>query len=137
MRNGYKRYHYETEQDQTRLMTLLAMIEQMEKQEVYDLRNRAIFAALGLASAIGFKGGIRIDPLQPEWPVVFIELPTGQVSWHIPAHEPAWDGHTSEEKYERIRTYIQQVYERSAGQSKDRTRRLRSHPGQRPKSRRS
>lgn len=49
-----------------------------------------------------------------EWRnIVYIQLPTGQVSWHIHdeelpnfAHlevrENDWDGHTSEEKYARL-----------------------------------
>ncbi len=55
----------------------------------------------------------------PEWRnIVFVLLPTGQVSWHIHDSEvplfrfvrrvrdplpPPWDGHTTEEKYQRIR----------------------------------
>lgn len=48
--------------------------------------------------------------------MVYIELPTGQVSWHIPDaeiveffmhlairwEEDLWDGHTSDEKYRRL-----------------------------------
>lgn len=59
------------------------------------------------------------DPSEPAWPVVFIELPTGQLSWHVSpddvdlfAHvdtygkdtpgRPEWDGHSTEEKYGRL-----------------------------------
>lgn len=59
------------------------------------------------------------DASEPEWPVCFVRLPTGQVSWHIaPAdldlfdHVPAvhasspaapkWDGHSTDEKYQRL-----------------------------------
>jgi hypothetical protein len=49
----------------------------------------------------------------PDWPIVYVELTTGQASWHIPATEiptfnhlewePAgWDGHTDAEKYARL-----------------------------------
>lgn len=53
--------------------------------------------------------------------IVFVELPTGQASWHIHDSElewfnhcvrcrpeltshgkPSWDGHTTEEKYKRV-----------------------------------
>ena len=45
--------------------------------------------------------------------IVFIDLPTGQVSWHfhdsemhlfkeLGAYEGKWDGHTTEEKYARV-----------------------------------
>lgn len=57
------------------------------------------------------------DPQAPEWPVLTVETPAGQMSWHIaerdldlfehvqptgPEHR-GWDGHTTEEKYERLR----------------------------------
>lgn len=57
------------------------------------------------------------DPAEPDWPVILIETEAGQMSWHIskddldlfppknppPAGtEPTWDGHTTEEKYERL-----------------------------------
>lgn len=59
------------------------------------------------------------DPDEPEWPVLFVDLPTGQASWHISPDDldlfahvgprrasdpdaPQWDGHTTAEKYERI-----------------------------------
>lgn len=56
------------------------------------------------------------DPDAPDWAVVTIETPTGQMSWHVaPAdmdlfrHIQAsdynwrpWDGHTTDEKYERL-----------------------------------
>lgn len=57
------------------------------------------------------------DPSAPEWAVVIIETPAGQLSWHVArddmelfAHVPVslstdrgWDGHTTDGKYERIR----------------------------------
>lgn len=44
---------------------------------------------------------------------VYIDLPTGQVSWHyhdneahlfaeLPSYTKPWDGHTTEEKYRRL-----------------------------------
>lgn len=56
---------------------------------------------------------LNADPDEPDWPVLFIDLPTGQVSWHInPAdmdlfrHVPIgtaeWDGHDVIEKYRRL-----------------------------------
>jgi hypothetical protein len=58
------------------------------------------------------------DPSEPEWPVVYVDSPAGQLSWHlskddldlfphvpvVPADDSRaqWDGHTTEEKYERI-----------------------------------
>lgn len=49
-----------------------------------------------------------------DWPwIIFVQLPTGQASWHIHDSERAmfdhlpvgmnsWDGHTDDEKYQRI-----------------------------------
>ncbi|MFE3578742.1 hypothetical protein [Streptomyces vinaceus] len=59
------------------------------------------------------------DPAAPDWAVITIEAPTGQMCWHIaPADLPLfdhvqttypgwgnqyiWDGHTTEQKYERL-----------------------------------
>ena len=60
----------------------------------------------------GFSPGA--DPEYPDWPILFINFPTGQATWHISPddvslfnHVPVtwedeWDGHTTEEKYRRI-----------------------------------
>ena len=85
-----------------------------EKEAYYD-RNQAAMLAAKLATLWGIKVGWRMDPEEPGWPVLFIELPTGQVSWHIPEAEAVnlmlpyqqeWDGHTTEEKRERIGDFI-------------------------------
>lgn len=60
------------------------------------------------------------DPDEPGWLVCYIETRSGQWSWHIApedldlfAHVPhgqaTWDGHTTEEKYRRIRQHTQTV----------------------------
>lgn len=77
-----------------------------ENDTNYAYRNKLILIALGLAAEIGYPCGIRIDPEEPKWPVVFIELPVGQVSWHLPEHKETYDGHTTEEKYRRISKFI-------------------------------
>lgn len=56
------------------------------------------------------------DPTAPDWAVLTVEAPTGQMSWHIAPsdmdlfeHVPTttaerdWDGHSTEEKYARLR----------------------------------
>jgi hypothetical protein len=59
------------------------------------------------------------DPQAPDWPVVYILTPSGQLSWHIspddedlfghvphPKAKPGkpilWDGHSTQQKYERL-----------------------------------
>lgn len=55
------------------------------------------------------------DPNWPEWSVVIVETPQGQMSWHVapadlglfrhvrPSEANTWDGHSTEEKYARLR----------------------------------
>jgi hypothetical protein len=54
------------------------------------------------------------DPAEPDWAVVTIRTPQGQMCWHISPDDydlfehversldAAWDGHTTEEKYARL-----------------------------------
>lgn len=61
------------------------------------------------------------DPENPEWPVVYVQLPTGQASWHIDPvdwwmfggvkKDPAvqWDGHSTRAKYRRITALTLQI----------------------------
>lgn len=84
--------------------------------EVY--RERAHLVALlatMLPSHIGYT-----DPETPGWPVVVAETPCGQLTWHVaPRDVPLfadvrptrpgdarWDGHSTEEKYRRVRQLI-------------------------------
>lgn len=62
------------------------------------------------------------DPQEPDWPVIYLTTPAGQLSWHlsgddldlfehVPVVEPddwraKWDGHTTEQKYERLATLV-------------------------------
>lgn len=85
------------------LQTTLKAI--VENDTNYPLRNRFVYEALALAAQIGWPHGFRFDPSEPDWPVAFIELPTGQVSWHLPQFPATWDGHSTEEKFKRIADY--------------------------------
>ena len=91
-----------------------------ERDAAYTERNKVV---AGLAAMV-IKAGGRAwladhqdkpgEDWDPEWrTVVFIDGPTGQLSWHLhdsdvmhflflPRGENRWDGHTSEEKYARI-----------------------------------
>lgn len=96
-------------------------------QEVYKDRNLLVQLAAFLAievedwadSVVGYGVGVGDDPSEPGWPVVYIETPEGQLSWHVPKEEvilpdqcradkPEWDGHTTEEKQERIRRLLRE-----------------------------
>jgi hypothetical protein len=78
----------------------------------YNERNRLVALLATL-----FPSGIArtaIEGWDPEWHgCVYIDLPTGQASWHyhdreahmfdhLPPYRGKWDGHTTEEKYRRI-----------------------------------
>ncbi len=90
-----------------RLAAVLCAIEAHDTD--YDVRYDLVFEALHLAARCRYPFGFRLDPDESEWPCAYIELPTGQVSWHLPQHPVAWDGHSTEEKYQRIRRFVEEV----------------------------
>lgn len=98
-----------TYQDKLLLWNLLKAI--VENDTNYDLRNRFIYEAMSVAAVCGYPHGFRIDASEPEWPVAFIWLPTGQVSWHLPQFPEAWDGHSTEEKFKRIADFKTRMFE--------------------------
>ncbi len=119
MRDNAKRFYNAKPgaEDRQRLATLLGAIEKTDEAGAYDIRNKLIYSAFAMASAIGYEVGIGYDPQEMvDWPVIFIELPTGQVSWHVPAHTIKWDGHTTEEKYIRVHDYSEAVLKRPSKQ---------------------
>lgn len=84
----------------------------------YAERNRCVALVARMALALGLKAGVRRHEggdWEDDWrTVLFIDLPTGQVSWHfhdselellegLPPYEGAWDGHDTPTKYERAR----------------------------------
>jgi hypothetical protein len=90
------------------LPTALGMIEKYDKAGNYEKRAVFVYHALALAARLGMECGIRYDSSEgAAWPVVSIVLPTGEVAWHCKATSKAYDGHSTEEKYERIRAYCQ------------------------------
>lgn len=60
---------------------------------------------------------------EPSWSLVYIETPEGQMSWHIAAADVdlfthvrrvttadyVWDGHSTDEKYERLRKLVRRL----------------------------
>lgn len=79
-----------------------------EADQNYEIRYNKVFEALALASRLGYRVGIGFDDKTGKaWPVAYIELPTGQVSWHMPEHSIPYDGHSTAEKYlVRIAAYL-------------------------------
>ena len=75
----------------------------------YGSRYVLVVKAMSEALLRGLNAGVRLDPQEPEWPVFYIDLPTGQVSWHMPQYGRAWDGHTTDQKYERIDEFCSSI----------------------------
>jgi hypothetical protein len=100
------------------LQAVTPELERLTEERDGAYRERAqLLAYLAAAheSHIGYT-----DPDVPTWPVLTVEAPTGQMCWHInPAdldlfgHVPqvdpvaiGWDGHTTEEKYQRLAALV-------------------------------
>jgi len=88
--------------------------------DVYNERNRCVAMIAKLAEHMDWRAGIgrhKGEDWEDDWRnVVYIDLPTGQVSWHIhdsdlhlfaflDAYLDTWDGHTTDEKYQRLYDY--------------------------------
>ena len=88
---------------------LANMLETSEEQKnkAYSERNRAVIMFAKIANRLGLRAGVGLDDntsWDDEWGnVVYIDLPEGQVSWHIapsevhlleglPKYEGEWDG---------------------------------------------
>lgn len=66
------------------------------------------------------------DPAEPDWPVIYLDTPQGQLSWHLAPDdldlfghvristvpgEIRWDGHDTPEKYRRLAALVAQRVE--------------------------
>lgn len=80
-----------------------------ETVDAYRRRNALILSALALAPAAGITAGLGYDPTDPRPIVAYLQLPTGQVSWHLPAHAEPFDGHDTTTKYARVAAFADAV----------------------------
>ena len=92
----------------------LAALE-ITKDGAYAERNRLV-ALLSKVFPSG-KKKTAIEGWSEDWHgCVYIDLPTGQASWHyhdsqgwlfehLPMYQGTWDGHTTKEKYDRIAAF--------------------------------
>lgn len=100
------------------------------KDEAYRERNQVVAALAAM-----FPSGIArtdIPDWDPEWHgCVYIDLPTGQVSWHyhdsqaklfehLPPYTKDWDGHTTEVKYARLLLLTNYMLQRKSWAKQDR-----------------
>ncbi|WP_053065308.1 hypothetical protein [Micromonospora sp. RV43] len=81
----------------------------LEITAAYAERNALIWTALALAHEAGIPAGVGHDSTDPRPVVVYLELPTGQVSWHLPAHLTGWDGHSTAAKYARVAAFAEAI----------------------------
>lgn len=95
---------------------------EMQKDAAYRERNKLVSLAARMAIALGHSAGLAMhDPTDAQWDpkwrtIVVIDLPTGQVTWHIHDDEVGlflflplydkwkWDGHDTDEKYRRVQS---------------------------------
>lgn len=98
-------------------MAKLAVAEKA-KDGAYHERNQLVALLARLYPSALCK--TEIDGWDPEWHwCVFLQTPEGQLSWHIherefeffdhvrQADDVKWDGHTTEEKYERVARLVE------------------------------
>lgn len=101
------------------------------KDAAYRERNQLVALLARL-----YPSGIAQTPIEgwhPDWHgCVYIDLPTGQASWHfhtseahlfadLPPYAGSWDGHTTEEKYRRVAALAAQQAARRAEQQAGRS----------------
>lgn len=85
---------------------------------LYEERNHLMFLAAALADQQGYETGIRKsdDKDADEWPVLYVELPTGEVANHIPRKEmpknrfdvraKPYEPYDLKTKHARIRAFV-------------------------------
>lgn len=90
------------------LAELLAEIQEYDSRDPVDYasRNLCVVTAVLAAWWCNYEAGFGLDPSEPGWLVAYVELPSGQVSWHIPQHSKTWDGHDTPEKCRRVREFL-------------------------------
>lgn len=77
----------------------------VENYTNYEIRSKLVFKAMCLAHRIGYIADIRIDKSEPDWPVFYICLPNGEVSWHMSVSCDKYIEYTPEECKKRCLEY--------------------------------
>lgn len=102
-----------------RASTVRGLLAEMEarKDAAYEERNRCVALIARMAVWMALPVAVTktaIEGWSEDWHgCIYIELPTGQVSWHfhdsqaylfagLPTGDAAWDGHDTPEKYRRV-----------------------------------
>ncbi|MFD7615813.1 hypothetical protein [Streptomyces sp. NPDC059802] len=94
-----------------------ALTAQLAAEAALDATYRERAHLVALLAALHPSHIGHTDPNAPEWAVVTVETPAGQMTWHIAERDMdlfshvqptnricrGWDGHTTKEKYQRLR----------------------------------
>ncbi len=99
-------------------------VQRQAKNAAYAERNQCVALMARMAIALGWRDvGTGQHPEQDtawedDWrTILFIDLPSGQASWHfhdserdllagLPEYPDGYDGHTTPEKYQRVRAAL-------------------------------
>lgn len=90
-----------------------------QKDDAYRVHGQVVALLARMAYHHGWPVGLARHPAEDtawdaDWrTIVFIDLPTGQASWHLhdsevvlfgglPEYPRPWDGHSTPEKYRRV-----------------------------------
>lgn len=109
--------HFEHDKDDRIITALVTLIQ--EKREMEGRKDAAYLERNQVVAALAkcFPSGVArtaIEGWSDDWHgCVYIDTPNGQVSWHfhdshahlfegLPPYNGAWDGHRTEEKYQRL-----------------------------------
>lgn len=84
-------------------------VEIFENYTKYDYREKLVLKALSLAKDLGITSGFRHDDEQVHYPVVVIQLPFGEVSFHMPPVSIPFDGSKQEDQKLRADKYKEQI----------------------------
>ena len=107
---------------------VVALKQNIEQMRNDSSKNKAYREVNELASALAslFPSWVGVDPSEPDWPVLYVQLPTGQVSWHIGKDDAdliegiaregsAWEGHTREDRSARLQALVEDAPCRRCG----------------------
>lgn len=91
-------------------------VNDAEREQLYYKRNTLVKKAVYLARESGYKAGYVLHTpfediisgiWEPEWSIVaLIELPTGQITWHMDSRGLQYDGHSDSQKWERVSVFL-------------------------------
>jgi hypothetical protein len=94
-----------------------------QRDDAYAQRDRLLALLCAIGADLGWEAWRGVDRAAEDGfrTVVYLQPPTGQMSWHVPDEHAAlfaflptrephgWDGHTSDEKWARVAAAVEQL----------------------------